>query len=60
MSLSADQQDEPLVSFREVSFAIDGGTPIINRLNLEIARGETLVLLGESGCGKTTTLRVFL
>ena len=48
----------PLVEFREVSFAVNGGAPIIDRLSLAIASGETLVLLGESGCGKTTTLRL--
>src|SRR5258708_4733092 len=49
---------EPLVEFREVSYAVNGGRPIIDALNLEVQLGETLVLLGESGCGKTTTLRL--
>ena len=47
-----------LVEFRDVSFAVNGGPPIIDRLNLSVASGETFVLLGESGCGKTTTLRL--
>ena len=46
------------VEFREVSFGMNGSPPIIDRLSLDVARGETMVLLGESGCGKTTTLRL--
>jgi len=49
---------EPLVEFRDVSYTLNGGRPIIDRLNLTVHRGEALVLLGESGCGKTTTLKL--
>jgi osmoprotectant transport system ATP-binding protein len=51
------ENQQPIVEFRRVSFEIDGAR-ILDDLNLEIFRGETLVLLGESGCGKTTTLKL--
>jgi len=48
-----------LVEFRAVRYSVPAGTaPIIADLNLAVKRGETLVLLGESGCGKTTTLKL--
>src|SRR5438552_9458985 len=52
------QSNDPLVEFRDVSYAVNGGAAIIDRLSLTVSQGETLVLLGESGCGKTTTLRL--
>ena len=54
-----DKDDAPLVEFRSVSYSVPGvSKPIISGLNLTVKRGETLVLLGESGCGKTTTLKL--
>ena len=48
-----------LVQFHNVNFTLPNAAgPIISELNLSVARGETLVLLGESGCGKTTTLKL--
>jgi len=50
---------DSLVEFRNVSYTpASSSTLIINNLNLAVERGETLVLLGESGCGKTTTLKL--
>ena len=47
----------PLVQFQNVTYSLPSAT-IISDLNLTVGRGETLVLLGESGCGKTTTLKL--
>lgn len=57
--MTQEQTSRPLVEFRNVSLRLEGAAaPIISNLNLTIERGETLVLLGESGCGKTTTLKL--
>ena len=48
-----------LVQFHNVSLSFpNASAPIISELSFSVARGETLVLLGESGCGKTTTLKL--
>lgn len=35
-----------------------GDTEVLKGINLEVSRGEFITLLGSSGCGKTTTLRI--
>ena len=45
------------VEFRNVEFGI-AGLRILDRLNFAVAEREVLILLGESGCGKTTTLKL--
>src|SRR5437762_7727407 len=46
-----------VVEFRDVSYTI-GGNRILDRLNLQVSSGEILVLLGRSGSGKTTALKM--
>lgn len=49
----------PAVEFHDVAFFPEGASrPIVDGLDFTIARGETLVIVGESGCGKTTTLKL--
>src|SRR5689334_1279442 len=47
----------PVVEFQSVQYRLSDRA-IIDNLNLQIRRGETLILLGRSGCGKTTTLKL--
>ena len=48
----------PAIQFRNVGYRLNNGTILLRDLNLEVQRGETLVLLGRSGSGKTTTLKL--
>jgi osmoprotectant transport system ATP-binding protein len=55
----SEASNKPLVEFRDVSFShAAAAAPIISQLTFSVQPGETLVLLGESGCGKTTTLKL--
>jgi osmoprotectant transport system ATP-binding protein len=45
------------LDFRDVSYTV-ANRQILNRISFQVDRGETLVLLGRSGSGKTTALRL--
>lgn len=47
-----------MISLRGVEKSYDQKTNIVDNLNLEIERGQLIVLVGESGCGKTTTMKM--
>ncbi len=52
-----ESNPEVAVKFSEVSYQL-GQRSLLSDLNLDVQPGETLVLLGRSGCGKTTTLKL--
>ena len=53
----ADPATAPVIEFRDVSFRVND-TQVLTDFNLQVAEGETVVLLGRSGSGKTTTLKL--
>ncbi len=53
-----EPRNQAVVEFRNVSFRLPNGKTLLDALSLEARRGETLVLLGRSGSGKTTTLKM--
>ena len=46
------------IEFAHVTYRINGNRMLISDLNLSVRYGETLMLLGRSGSGKTTTLKL--
>lgn len=47
-----------MIKLEHVSKKFGPDTKAVNDISFEVKEGETLVLLGTSGCGKTTTLRM--
>ena len=47
----------PVIEFRDVSHRV-AGTQVLSGFNLQVQKGETFVLLGRSGSGKTTSLKL--
>ncbi|MCC5912078.1 MAG: betaine/proline/choline family ABC transporter ATP-binding protein [Clostridiaceae bacterium] len=47
-----------MIEFKKVSKSYDGKTNVIEGLDLKINSGELVILIGESGSGKTTTMKM--
>jgi len=56
--MDTPSDNRPAIEFHKVCYRFDNGQTLLHELDLEIRRGETLVLLGRSGSGKTTSLKL--
>jgi cell division transport system ATP-binding protein len=50
----------PTVELRDVTKVYEGGTVGLDRVSLEVPRGEFVFLVGPTGCGKSTCVRLLL
>jgi len=48
------------IDFNDVSFAYDGGDPVLSHVSLTVPHGKTIALVGPSGGGKTTMCHLLL
>ena len=53
-------QQDSIVEIKNVSFGYDAARPVLQDINLAIPRGAVAGIMGQSGCGKTTLLRIIM
>jgi cell division transport system ATP-binding protein len=56
----APAPDIPVVEFDDVTKVYDGGSVGLERASMKIGRGEFVFLVGATGCGKSTCIRLLL
>src|SRR3954447_16141192 len=52
--------DVPVVEFKDVTKVYDGGSVAVQSANMRIGRGEFVFLVGPTGCGKSTCMRLLM
>jgi ATP-binding cassette subfamily B protein len=48
------------LELRDVTFAYNGRTPVIQNLSLHIPAGKTIAIVGSTGSGKSTLVKLLL
>src|SRR3954464_5112658 len=57
---TAGESSVPVVQFEDVSKVYDGGHVGLERVSMRIGRGEFVFLVGPTGCGKSTCIRLLM
>jgi len=55
-----EAQVDGRVSLEQVSFSYDPGTTLIEDLNLKVAQGQRVAIVGPTGCGKSTIINLLM
>jgi cell division transport system ATP-binding protein len=58
--LPAPPEPVPVVELREVTKVYDGGSVGLDRVSMRVGRGEFVFLVGPTGCGKSTCIRLLM
>jgi cell division transport system ATP-binding protein len=56
----AERPDVPVIELREVTKVYEGGSMALDRVSLQVGRGEFVFLVGPTGCGKSTLMRLLM
>jgi len=54
------RRDVPVVEFKDVSKVYDGGSVAVQGASVRIGRGDFVFLVGPTGCGKSTCIRLIM
>lgn len=53
-----ENTNEPVVTFRDVSYSYNSGRKVLRGINFEIRRGERIAIIGRNGAGKSTAAKL--
>lgn len=57
-NVSSGVEEAPAIEFRDVFFSYEEGAPVLNGTSFQVPRGKTVAVVGASGGGKSTLLRL--
>jgi ATP-binding cassette, subfamily B, bacterial len=55
-----NKSNDYAIKFKDINFGYPEGKQVLQDFNLEIKRGEKVAIVGESGCGKSTVLKLLV